>query len=62
MRCWNCGLCPDRPHQANAVPHGRGLLSGAKWVMEIKGEKTERRGDGQEGFAFYLACDVTTGR
>ena len=56
----------DSPHQANAVPRGRGLWGGGgqgeKGAPETKGEKREKRGEGQEGSAFYLGCDVTAHR
>lgn len=45
----------DRPHQANAVPCERGLLSGKgqREAMEMKREKGEKRErEGQEGLPF----------
>jgi outer membrane biosynthesis protein TonB len=46
-------------HQASAVSHESGLLwgKGAKWAMEMKGER-ERSG----GSAFYLGGDIATSR
>lgn len=54
------GSCPDRPHLASTVARER--LSLVLGVGDAQRRKRERRGEGQEGLAFYLGRDITSCR